>query len=157
MPRPGFEPRQRWETACSHWPSLRPHGRQSRPVLLCQIVCTLQKYWWDGEDDIGINGDPLSGSEGKSSAGMNWSVVFSGVKDRAVSNVFTMDRRFHLWSVSLLTQSSTISHWLQRPLSRSSERREISGRDIPRSLIRGYSLSRLHPWRDFGAVSYFIW
>ena len=32
MSRPGFEPRQRWETACSQWQHLRPHGRQSRPA-----------------------------------------------------------------------------------------------------------------------------
>ena len=34
MPRPGFEPRQWWETARSQWRRLRPHGRQSRPLLL---------------------------------------------------------------------------------------------------------------------------
>ena len=32
MPRPGFEPKQWWETACSQWRCLRPHGRQSRPM-----------------------------------------------------------------------------------------------------------------------------
>ena len=30
MPRPGFEPRQWWKTACSQWQRLRPHGCQSR-------------------------------------------------------------------------------------------------------------------------------
>ena len=31
MSRPGFEPRQWWETAYGQWRRLRPHGRQSRP------------------------------------------------------------------------------------------------------------------------------